>query len=202
MFKLIKKLIAGVVLLVLGAAGYYYLRQADNRRWLMQTYVEAREQLQTGEKKYAWTGSVVILEIVKGDTLVVRTEQHPRVTVRLAGVDAPEYSVQPRGKDQPLAEDSKKFTSQLALNQSGTMAIVTTDHLKRPVVVLWLGETMVNARLVEEGLAEYYEEFATDLPAKIRHALINAQIRAQEKRRGIWGLENYQRPSDFRLRKS
>lgn len=202
MFKLLRKALIGLFLACLAGTLAYFLSKPGNRRAIVQTAEELRERVQETEKKPVWQGTVLVTNVIDGDTLVVRTEQHPLVAVRLAGIDAPEMPHPKTDPGQPLAKESRDFLANLLTNKALSMAIVTTttDALKRPVVLLMDGDRLVNADPVAAGLAEASEEYFEALPVKVQHTLKNAEYDAQQKSLGIWGLTNYQRPSEYRIR--
>ena len=80
------------------------------------------------------------------------------------------------------------------------MSIVATDEMKTPIVLLTLDGVLVNAKVAEAGYAEVTTETLESLPAKLRHALQNAELSAKRNNRGIWALTNYVRPVEFRIR--
>ena len=194
-----RKIVIG--LLLLGTAGmiYYFLHNPFYRRELVQTAEEVKEDL-SPEKKIPWSGTAVVTEALEGDLLTVKTEQFPRVTVRLAGIDAPVLPLEHPAKAQPLAEESRQYLAQLAKDKAVDMAIVGTDFQKRPLVLITVEGSLLNAKMVEAGLAEAFSETATNIPAKPRHAIANAEASARQNHAGIWGLTNYMRPSEFRIR--
>ena len=200
MFRVMRKILVMLFLLALGGIGYHYLSNPAYQRQLLQKAEEVREQLQE-EKSFAWSGSAVVVEVFKGDTIRVNTETHSKVIVRLAGIDAPElprkFTKEP---GQPLAEESRQLLTQLVKNKAVTMDIVGTDFAQRPLVLLTLDGVLINAKIAEAGLAESVEEHMKLLPAKTRHAILNAEYQAKQNRLGIWGLTNYQRPSEYRIR--
>lgn len=199
MFRLIRRILIMLLLLIVGGVAYHFLSQPTYRRQILQKAAELREQVQ-GEKTYAWSGSAVVAEILKGDTVVVKTEAHPKVVARLAGIDAPELAANYREPGQPLAEKSRDFLAQFVKNKAVHMAIVGVDFAQRPLVLLTLDGTFINAKMAEVGLAESVEDQLKLLPVKMKHAILNAELRAQEGRVGIWGLTNYQRPAEYRIR--
>ena len=199
MFRRMRKIMIG--LLLLGAAGvvYYFLHNPFYRRELVQTAEEVKEDI-SSEKKVAWSGTAVVTEALEGDLLTVRTEQFPKVTVHLAGIDAPVLTPEHPAKAQPLAEESRQYLAQLAKDKAVDMDIVGTDFQKRPLVLVTLDGSLLNAKMVEAGLAEVFAETATNIPAKPKHAIANAETSARQNHVGIWGLTNYMRPSEFRIR--
>ena len=67
-------------------------------------------------------------------------------------------------------------------------------------MLLTLDGVLVNAKVAEAGYAEVTPETLESLPAKLRHALQNAELSAKRNNRGIWALTNYVRPVEFRIR--
>ena len=200
MFKTLRKALIGLFIACLAGTLYYFLSKPTYRRALEQSAAELRERVQETEKKPVWQGMVVVTNVIDGDTIVVRTEQHPQVVVRLAGIDAPEVPHPKHDPGQPLAKESRDFLVNLITNKALTMSIVAVDALKRPVVLLTDGDKLVNTEPLAAGMAETYEEFFDSLSVKVQNALKNAEFDAKQKSLGIWGLTNYQRPSEYRIR--
>ena len=75
--------------------------------------------------------------------------------------------------------------------------IIDIDRYKRMVGVIWIGNRNINLELVKEGYAEAYLEY---LKEPCREQFIRAEKEARSARRGIWSLQDYERPKDFRKR--
>ena len=200
MFKLLRKILIILLLVILGAIAYHYLSNADYRREIVQKAEEAREVLKEEKKSFPWTGTAVVAEVVKGDRAKVDLEANRNVVVRLAGIDAPELPKDHYHKGQPLAEQSRDYLLKLIQGKAVEMAIVGTDAAKTPLVLLTLEGALINAKMVETGLAEVTSETSEAIPAKQRHAIENAELKAKKSGLGIWGLTNYVRPVEFRIR--
>ncbi len=188
-----------MLVLASGILAYHYLGNPAYQRKLVQKAEEVKEDLHN-EKKVRWSGTVVVVEAVGGDILVVNTETSQKVKVALAGIDAPEMATDRLHKGQPLAEESREYLSQLTTNKAAQMDIIGTDLAKRPLVLLKVEGMLVNTRMVESGFAEFTTEGAENIPAKLRHEIENAEMEARQKRLGIWGLTNYVRPVEYRIR--
>ncbi len=199
MFKVLRKVLIGLLLLVVGALGYHFLSSAHNRRAIVQKAEEVREELQD-DKLIRWRGTVVALEAVKGSQAVVDTEVAKKVTVNLAGIDAPEPPASRLKQGQPLAEESRAYLAQLITNRVAEMLILGTDSAMHPLVLLNVNGALINAKMVEAGLAEAVLDNPKAIPAKSRHAIENGELAARQSRLGIWGLTNYVRPVEFRIR--
>jgi endonuclease YncB( thermonuclease family) len=119
-----------------------------------------------------FTGKVV--GISDGDTLSVLREGKA-VKVRLHGVDTPE-------KAQAFGTQARKFTSDLAFQQTVTVEVHTTDRYSRLVgeVLLPDGRSL-NQELVRAGMAWWYRQYA---PKETALAQLEADARAAK--RGLW----------------
>ncbi len=200
MFKLLRKVLIGLLLVAIGAIGYYFLSNPVYQRELVQKAEEVKEDLGDDKKKPAWSGTAVVVDALKGDKVVVKTETSRRAVVRLAGIDAPEMPVDHARPGQPLAEESREYLAKLAKNKAVEMAVVGADAAKLPLALLTVDGVLLNAKMTEAGLAEVTSETAERIPAKQRHAIENAELSAKANRVGIWGLTNYVRPVEFRIR--
>lgn len=199
MFKLLRKVIIGMVVVMLAAIGYYFLGNPVYRRELTQRAEEVKESIQD-DKKFAWTGTAIVLDAVKGDRATVDTENSHKVIVRLAGIDAPELPLDKFHKGQAFAQESRDHLAQLTKGKAVDMTILGTDPDKRPLVLLSVEGVLINAKMVEAGLAEAAAETSAGIPAKSKHAIENAELKARQERLGIWTLTNYMRPIEFRIR--
>jgi endonuclease YncB( thermonuclease family) len=63
------------------------------------------------------------------------------------------------------------------------------------VGVIWIGIRNINLEMVQEGYAETYLEY---LKEPYRGQFLKAQREAKSAKRGIWALQGYERPKDFR----
>ena len=157
MFKGLRYIVFVALALIVSGVLYHFIGDGE-RRVLTQRTEEIREQLK-GEKPFAWTGTAVVVDAIKGDrATAVDTEANHKVIVRLAGIDAPELPVNHTRKGQPFAEESRDHLAELVKGKAVDMAIIGTDPDKRPLVLLTLDGTLINAKIVEAGLAEFASE--------------------------------------------
>ncbi len=201
MFKRLRYCWIGVLMMAGGTLVYYFLANPVYQRKLVQKAEEARESLHN-DKRLRWSGTVVVVGAADGDKLVVDTESSRKVKVSLAGIDAPELAFDRFHRDQELAEESREYLAQLTTNKAAQMEILGTDAAMRPLVLLKVDGVLVNEEMVKAGLAEFSREGAENMPAKVRHEIENAEIDARQKRLGIWGLANYVRPVEYRIRQN
>jgi micrococcal nuclease len=118
------------------------------------------------------------VEVVDGDSLKVDVGGRVE-SVRLLGLDAPEYDQAPWG------ELAKERLRELCEGQEVLLEVDVDprDHYHRLLAWVWRGDQLVNAQLIDEGLAVLYT-----WPPNVGHTsqLKAAQARAREESRGFW----------------
>lgn len=120
----------------------------------------------------SWTGQVV--RVGDGDTLEI-LRGRATVRVRLHGVDCPELG-------QDFGERARQRTGALAMRQQVTVRQIETDRFGRVVGEVFLpGGASLNRKLVEEGLAWWYRQYA---PRDLQLRLL--EEKARDARRGLW----------------
>jgi len=199
MFKLLRRFTLGVLLALVVGATFLYLRNPVHRKLVVQATERVREQFQD-KKRPTWKGTVVVVDALEGDTVLVNTEANPNVVARLAAIDAPEMPDKFKRNGQPLAEESREFLARLVKDKAVEMQVVATDASKIPLILLPVGGIQVNAEMARAGLAEAGAEGSDELPVKYRHMIENAEFAARQQRTNIWGLANYVRPVEHRIR--
>ncbi|OPY15081.1 MAG: Thermonuclease precursor [Syntrophus sp. PtaB.Bin075] len=144
-----------------------------------------------------------VSKISDGDTLHVATPEGTKLKVRLYGCDAPETEKmdrrtgqtsmpgQPYGEESFLALQSKVYRKNVRLD------IIDIDRYRRMVSMIWLGNRNINLEMIREGHAEAYRKY---LKEPYQSQFINAEKQARAERAGIWGLSDFERPSEFRKR--
>lgn len=132
-----------------------------------------------------FTGTVV--GITDGDTVDVRLVSG-MIRVRLHGVDAPE-------RDQPHGKASRRMLSQLVFSRTVEIEPVEQDRYDRLVARLWLGETDVNAELLELGAAWVYRRYARDA------AYCAYEKAARDLDRGLWSMPRDQQVAPWEWRR-
>ena len=145
------------------------------------------------------TPRILINHCHDGDTCQVKTDGGLWFSVRLAGIDAPEMGRSNRKKStegQPFGVDARDtLVKILASSQHVTMNQIDLDPFNRPVVELFAGDTCVNLKMLELGLAEHYRGRSKLTNPQTYDA---AEKQAKANRVGIWGLKNYESPSKWR----
>jgi micrococcal nuclease len=126
-----------------------------------------------------------VKEVIDGDTIVLSNNQH----VRYLGMDTPEIRRNVNGvwvyDAQPFAEEAKALNQNLVEGKNARLEfdVEKKDKYNRLLAYCFIGETFVNAKLLEEGLAVLY----TSVP-NIKHVdlFVKLQKQARENKKGIW----------------
>jgi len=135
--------------------------------------------------------TATVLSVGDGDTIRVRRGD-AAITVRLACIDAPEMAQRPHGEQARLA-----LLERLPIGQSVTLNIKTIDQYGRTVAEVFRDQN-INLALVEEGQAFAYRRY---LDRCDRQAYLDAEDRANRRRRGVWQpAGGITRPWEFRRR--
>ena len=141
---------------------------------------------------------VRVATIRSGQTIeVLDAGSTRRTAVRLIGVDAPDPRQLPWGEAATQALQAKLAgqTVRLEFDQE------RDDAYGRTLAYVWLGDTLINEAMVEEGwiLAKGRSPAASS-NTRYDLRLAHAQEMARLLHRGIWNLDQpmRQRPSDFR----
>lgn len=132
---------------------------------------------------------VDVTEVIDGDTIKVNLNSKEE-TVRLLLVDTPETK-HPRLGVQPYGPEASEFTKKELSNQTIDieLGISERDKYGRVLAYVYKDGAMFNQRLLEEGLARVAYVYAPN--TKYLDELEDAQRLAQEKKKGIWSIENY-----------
>ena len=122
-----------------------------------------------------------------GDTCRVKVAGSMWVSVRLAGIDAPEVGSRGgRGKKkndgQTMGQDAKDFLNKAVQGKNVALRQVDLDPYNRPVVVLETEGKSVNLQLVEEGFAEVYRGKTKRLD---KAPYLAAEEKAKKDKKGI-----------------
>jgi len=117
-----------------------------------------------------------VIRIIDGDTVELNNSEK----VRLLGINTPE-------KGEPLYAEAKKRLEQLVLNETVYMEKdkENEDKYGRLLRYVYLGDEMVNLRMIEEGYATVYVIKPNDAYKKVFE---EAEEVARISRKGFWSL--------------
>jgi micrococcal nuclease len=134
--------------------------------------------------------SGTVLEVIDGDSLVVRLDSGP-VEVRMHAADAPEYD-QPGGRAAQAA-----LRQRLPRGAVVTLEPVEQDRYSRLVAIVRQDGQTLDQWIVRQGHAWAYRHYTSDV------AYCEFEDEARRGQRGVWALPATQRiaPWDWRARK-
>lgn len=136
-----------------------------------------------------------------GDTCRLKSADNTQVKVRLVGIDAPEMGKKNKKKKkdgQPGGTEAKDFLNNLVVGKTVTLRSYGSDPYGRNLAEIIINSEPANLRMVSEGWAEVYRG---KTPKGFDIAPYQAaQTNAMKNKKGVWGLENYESPKDFRKR--
>jgi len=144
----------------------------------------------TAEIMYCSDGDTCRLKIIEG------AKDPIWLNVRLAGIDAPETAKKRKKKQaQPFGEEAKTFVNTQLAKKKILLRQVDLDHYNRPIVEIYVGDSLFNLSLLEKGLAEVYK----GKTKRIDRALYQTREDIAKKDKiGIWSLNDYVSPKEFR----
>lgn len=132
-----------------------------------------------------------VVGVVDGDTVTILDKQYRQITVRLAGIDAPE-------KRQDFGAAAKEFLSKLIFEKKVTIIVGKTDRYGRTVGVILLNGKDINLLMVEAGYAWHYKEYEDEQSANDRELYAAGETNARKSSAGLWRQPNAVKPSEFR----
>ncbi|MDO8582086.1 MAG: thermonuclease family protein [bacterium] len=125
-------------------------------------------------------GMVLVTRVVDGDTIEIEGGEK----VRYIGVNTPE-SVDPRRAVQCFGKEASAYNKKLILGKHVRLEpdVEDRDKYHRLLRYVWLGDTMVNEQLMQDGYAQ-----VMTIPPNVKYAdrFRVAQTQAREAKRGLW----------------
>jgi micrococcal nuclease len=120
--------------------------------------------------------------VLDGDTISC-----DKIKIRLCGIDAAE-------KTQTYGKAATTFLTKLVLNQNIRIVSNSLDIYGRVLGEVWLNNRLVNAEMLQAGMAYRYGECPTQ-----KSILESAEKSAIANKIGVWQRDNI-RPWDYRYR--
>lgn len=133
---------------------------------------------------YPFALSGKVISIADGDTFTVLVGT-TQFKVRLNGIDAPEIG-------QAFGSSAKEYLAGLIFNQIVNLWVLEKDLYDRYIADATISGLLVNAKLIEVGLAWHYKAYSTDI------ILAQLEIRARQRKAGLWADQFPTAPWDFR----
>lgn len=128
------------------------------------------------------TGKVV--KVADGDTITVLVENR-QIKIRLNEIDAPEH-------DQEFGQKSKDALADLVFGKDVRIVTHGNDRYGRTIGDVFVGQTNVNEKLVEDGWAWNFLKYSKS------KRLAELEKRARQEKRGLWAGKTPVAPWDYR----
>ena len=124
-----------------------------------------------------------VVRVVDGDTIHVRIGERVE-KVRYIGVNTPEVH-HPRKGEEPGGREAMAMNRWLVDGRQVRLEtdVRSRDRYGRLLAYVWVGETMINAELVERGYAQ-----VMTVPPNVRHQALFVKLQrdARDADRGLW----------------
>jgi micrococcal nuclease len=159
------------------------------------------------DKLFAPQGDIVE-RVSDGDTLVLKSADGKKLTVRFACVDAPEIPHSQKEKNSKITKDVNQFAwgvkaktrIEELIKQSDNrvqLNITDSDRYGRKVAEVRLKDgTFLQQALLKEGLAKVYRPYLSKCPSK--DIVEQAEAQAQQQKIGVWSDRKFLDPWDYR----
>jgi endonuclease YncB( thermonuclease family) len=136
-----------------------------------------------------------ILRCHDGDTCTAQFGgSTKKVTLRLAGIDAPEVASF-GSQGQPFGKESRDYTASQLCGSLVRVVKIDTDMYGRTLAEVYRGRTNLNMAIVKGGYAEAYRFNGKEVDKKAYKA---AESKAKAGKLGIWQQARYESPYDYR----
>ena len=140
---------------------------------------------------FAWNAEVK--RVVDGDTIRVIRQGIPQnkkeIIIRLDGIDAPE-------KTQMFGNQARIELEHLILGKVVDVQDKGTDKYGRTIGRVTYKLTDTSVHMVSNGLAFWYYKYS---PGDL--GLEAAEIRARRNKIGVWSVNSFEKPWDYRVRR-
>ena len=135
----------------------------------------------------------LVIGVADGDSMKVKCPARANaISVRLAGIDAPEIVHKAlRIEEQPGGRESKASLAEMCLKQPATLHRTATDRYGRMVAQVECAGLNVNAEQLRRGQAWAYM-------ASKRSGFPRLEAKARADGVGLWAVPNPIKPSDGR----
>ncbi len=133
-----------------------------------------------------------------GDTCSIKLDNDlSNLKVRLIGIDAPETSHGPTEDGQPFGQEARDHINSLVKGKAVRIVAIDTDRYGRTLGEMYVGTVLVNVGMLKAGLAQTYIWDKDDINA---NTYVSAETKAQKDEKGIWSLDSFESPEDYRRR--
>lgn len=132
-----------------------------------------------------------VVGVSDGDTITVLVDNHDRLKVRLAGIDAPE-------KSQPFGSVSKKSLSDQVFGKTVNIEANKKDRYGRFLGRVIFNGTDVCLEQIRAGMAWHYKRYSNEQSESLRREYADAESQARQLKIGLWSEPTPVAPWEFR----
>ncbi len=139
---------------------------------------------------------VTDIKVIDGDTFTATRENGKKITVRMAGLDAPEIG-------QDLAEESAEQLRGCLASGNALITVQATNSIDdkgRALAKVESAELNCNQQQIETGMAWMYDKHDEDLALEDYQLYVFANRYALDNKEGLWGNVDAERPWAYRER--
>jgi endonuclease YncB( thermonuclease family) len=123
-----------------------------------------------------------IVRVTDGDSVTLLSSDNTRITIRLAGIDAPESRMS-------YGHAAQAHLAGLLLNKEVVAVTHKQDRYRRTVATLLMGSKDINLIMVQAGMAWHYKRYAHEQPRNQAANYAEAELVARTESRGLWQHE-------------
>ncbi|AMC35501.1 thermonuclease family protein [Janthinobacterium sp. B9-8] len=136
--------------------------------------------------------SGLVIKVMDGDSLVIRDDKNQEHQLRLAFIDAPEYS-------QPFGSEARRHLDRWVYQKRVQVQVIDSDRYQRRVVVLHLKNTDINSEQIKAGFAWHYQHFAKGKQSTVDFEHYQSlEQQARQAKIGLWQESGPVPPWDYR----
>lgn len=129
-----------------------------------------------------------VINVIDGDTIVLKTQDRKIKKIRLAQIDAPEMS-------QKFGSESRKALADEILGKNVNVLIFDIDQYRRTVGTVIYKKRDINRYMIKRGYAYVYTRYMKD------SSLIVDEVEAKLNNYGLWSLSDKDRIKPWKFRK-
>ncbi|MBM3876438.1 MAG: hypothetical protein FJ386_06935 [Verrucomicrobia bacterium] len=192
MFKIIRRILQVVLLIAIGAFGYWLWLHPEALKPAAKLYKEGEAKVkevltaEQEQKKIIGEVSGRVTRVYTGDAFQL-TDATGVFNWRLSGIIAPEMPVQRTpGMERTAGDLSREFLASLVVSNSVRIAVLHSEGVQGSDGIAYIGTNNVNLAMVAAGMARLNERVAHVLPFDIRRLIEKAEMDARTAKLGIW----------------
>ncbi|MBI3877989.1 MAG: thermonuclease family protein [Verrucomicrobia bacterium] len=192
MFKLLRRVLQIVLLMALGAFGYWLWQHPEHMRPAVDFYhqgeTKVKEAINAPQEEKKILGEVTgrVTRVYSGDAFQI-TDATGVFNWRLTALQAPELPAS-RATNAPRTpgDASREFLASLVISNAVRIAVIHSVGPQASDGIVFAGTNNVNLAMLSAGMAQLNPRLTHFLPEIQRHEMERAQEQARAAKLGIW----------------